>query len=281
MRGASRAVRREGKRLALVPTMGALHEGHLSLVRAARAACDVVAASIFVNPTQFGPNEDLAKYPRSFERDCEMLKREGVEFVFAPSVEEMYPAGAVTWVTVEELSGKLDGGSRPGHFRGVTTVVAKLFHIVEPDKAFFGQKDAAQVAIIRRMVRDLNLAVEIVVCPIVREADGLAMSSRNAYLNAEERKRALVLHRSLERVRQLVESGESDAERLVAAGREEVARENAVRLDYFEVVDPDTLDPVVDLSPGALVAVAAYVGATRLIDNLLLRPAKGDNHDGH
>ena len=281
MRGASRAVRREGKRLALVPTMGALHEGHLSLVRAARAACDVVAASIFVNPTQFGPNEDLAKYPRSFERDCEMLEREGVEFVFAPSVEEMYPAGAVTWVTVEELSGKLDGGSRPGHFRGVTTVVAKLFHIVEPDKAFFGQKDAAQVAIIRRMVRDLNLAVEIVVCPIVREADGLAMSSRNAYLNAEERKRALVLHRSLERVRQLVESGESDAERLVAAGREEVARENAVRLDYFEVVDPDTLDPVVDLSPGALVAVAAYVGATRLIDNLLLRPAKSDNNDGH
>ena len=281
MRGASRAVRREGKRLALVPTMGALHEGHLSLVRAARAACDVVAASIFVNPTQFGPNEDLAKYPRSFERDCEMLEREGVEFVFAPSVEEMYPAGAVTWVTVEELSGKLDGGSRPGHFRGVTTVVAKLFHIVEPDKAFFGQKDAAQVAIIRRMVRDLNLAVEIVVCPIVREADGLAMSSRNAYLNAEERKRALVLHRSLERVRQLVESGESDAERLVVAGREEVARENAVRLDYFEVVDPDTLDPVVDLSPGALVAVAAYVGATRLIDNLLLRPAKSDNNDGH
>jgi len=281
MRGASRAVRREGKRLALVPTMGALHEGHLSLVRAARAACDVVAASIFVNPTQFGPNEDLAKYPRSFERDCEMLGREGVEFVFAPSVEEMYPAGAVTWVTVEELSGKLDGSSRPGHFRGVTTVVAKLFHIGEPDKAFFGQKDAAQVAIIRRMVRDLNLAVEIVVCPIVREADGLAMSSRNAYLNAEERKRALVLHRSLERVRQLVESGESDAARLVAAGREEVARETAVRLDYFDVVDPDTLDPVVDLSTGALVAVTAYVGATRLIDNLLLRPAKGDNHDGH
>jgi pantoate--beta-alanine ligase len=270
MRTTSRTVRREGKLLGFVPTMGALHEGHLSLVRAARGASDVVAASIFVNPTQFGPNEDLAKYPRSFERDCEMLEREGVEFVFAPSVEEMYPAGAVTWVTVEELSGKLDGRSRPGHFRGVTTVVAKLFHIVEPDKAFFGQKDAAQVAIIRRMVWDLNLPVEIAVCPIVREADGLALSSRNAYLSPEERKRALVLHRSLMRVQQLVEAGERDAARLVAAGREEFAREGSVRLDYFEVVDPETLDPVAETSSGALVAVAAYVGATRLIDNVLL-----------
>jgi pantoate--beta-alanine ligase len=199
-----------------------------------------------------------------------MLEREGVEFAFAPSVEEMYPAGAVTWVTVEGLSGKLDGGSRPGHFRGVTTVVCKLLHIVDPDQAFFGQKDAAQVAIIRRMVRDLNLAVEIVVCPIVREPDGLALSSRNAYLNAEERKRARVLHGSLERVRQLVESGERDASRLVAAGREEFARESTVRLDYFEIVDPATLDPVGDVSGGALAAVAAYVGNTRLIDNVLL-----------
>ena len=255
-----------------MPTMGALHEGHLSLVRAARAASDVAVASIFVNPTQFGPNEDLAKYPRSFDRDCEMLEREVVEFVFAPSVEEMYPAGAVTWVTVEELSGKLDGRSRPGHFRGVTTVVSKLFHIVEPDKAFFGQKDAAQAAIIRRMVRDLNLPVEIVVCPIVREADGLAMSSRNAYLSPEERKRALVLHRSLERVQQLVGAGERDAARLLAAGQEEFARESSARLDYFEVVDPETLDPVADVSSGALVAVAAYVGATRLIDNAVLDP---------
>ncbi len=272
MRNASRAVRRGGKRLALVPTMGALHEGHLSLVRAARRASDVVAASIFVNPTQFGPNEDLAKYPRSFQRDCEMLEREGVDFVFAPSVEDMYPAGAVTWVTVEELSGKLDGRSRPGHFRGVTTVVAKLFHIVEPHKAFFGQKDAAQVAVIRRMVRDLNLPIEIVVCPIVREADGLAMSSRNAYLSAEERRRALVLNRSLMRVQESVGAGERYAASLVAAGREELARETGVRLDYFEVVDPETLDPVADVSRGALVAVAAYIGATRLIDNVLLAP---------
>ena len=250
--------------------MGALHEGHLSLVRAARASSDAVVASIFVNPTQFGPNEDLAKYPRSFASDRELLEREGVELLFAPSVEEMYPAGAVTWVTVEGLSGKLDGRSRPGHFRGVTTVVATLFHIVEPDAAFFGQKDAAQVAIIRRMVRDLNLPVEIVVCPIVREPDGLAMSSRNAYLDPEQRKRALVLRRSLLRVQRLADAGEREAAKLVTAGREEFAEEGSVRLDYFEIVDPDTLDPVEDISGGALVAVAAFVGSTRLIDNILL-----------
>jgi pantoate--beta-alanine ligase len=270
MRNASRAARRAGGRLGFVPTMGALHEGHLSLVRAARTASNVVAASIFVNPTQFGPNEDLAKYPRSFERDCELLEREGVDLLFAPAVQEMYPAGAVTWVTVEGLSEKLDGRSRPGHFRGVTTVVAKLFHVVEPDAAFFGQKDAAQVAIIRRMVRDLNLAVDIVVCPIVREADGLAMSSRNAYLDADQRKRALVLHRSLLPVQQLASAGERSAERLLAAGREEIAKESSVRLDYFEIVDAQTLDPVQDVSGGALVAVAAYVGSTRLIDNIVL-----------
>lgn len=278
MRAASRGARRDGKRLGLVPTMGALHEGHLSLVRAARAASDVVAVSIFVNPTQFGPNEDLAKYPRSFERDCELLEREGVEFIFAPSVDEMYPAGALTWVTVEGLSGKLDGRSRPSHFRGVTTVVSKLFHIVEPDAAFFGQKDAAQVAVIRRMVRDLNFEVEITVCPIVRESDGLAMSSRNAYLTGEQRKQALILHRSLMRVKEMAAGGESSAERLIAAGREEFATEPGVRLDYFEVVDPQTLDPMKNVSSGALVAVAAYVGATRLIDNLLLQstPATRD-----
>lgn len=276
MRKACRAARRGGKVLALVPTMGALHEGHLSLVRAARAASDVVAASIFVNPTQFGPKEDLAKYPRSFERDCELLEREGVELVFSPEVEEMYPTGnpeASTWVTVEGLSGKVDGRSRPGHFRGVTTVVAKLFHIVEPDAAFFGQKDAAQVAVIRKMVRDLNFAVEIVVCPIVRESDGLAMSSRNAYLDAAQRKQALVLHRSLERAKKLAESGERSAAKLASAARQEFASEPEVRLDYFEIVNPDTLDPVEEVSAGALVAVAAYVGNTRLIDNIVLRAA--------
>ena len=270
MRAESRAVRRAGKRMGFVPTMGALHEGHFSLVRAARASCDVVAASIFVNPTQFGPNEDLAKYPRSFDRDRESLEREGVEFLFAPSVEEMYPAGAVTWVTVEGLSDKLDGRSRPGHFRGVTTIVEKLFHVVEPDAAFFGQKDAAQVAIIRRMVRDLSLSVEIVVCPIIREPDGLAMSSRNTYLDREQRKRALVLHRSLMHIQKLAESGEQEAAKLVAAGREDFAQVPSVRLDYLEIVHPDTLDPVKDISAGALAAVAAFVGNTRLIDNLLL-----------
>ncbi len=255
--------------------MGALHEGHLSLVRAARASCDAVAVSIFVNPTQFGPNEDLANYPRAFERDRELLEREGVELLFAPAADEMYPGGAVTWVVVEQLSGKLDGRSRPGHFRGVTTVVAKLFHIVEPDVAFFGQKDAAQVAIIRRMVRDLNLPVEIVVCPIVREPDGLAMSSRNAYLDPLQRTQALVLHRSLMRAQELAGAGQRSAAMLAAAGREEVAAEPSVRLDYFEIVDPETLHPVGDVTQGALIAVAAFVGTTRLIDNFLLEKTAG------
>jgi pantoate--beta-alanine ligase len=281
-RAASRAARLAGRRLGFVPTMGALHEGHLSLVRAAGRASNVVTASIFVNPTQFGANEDLAKYPRTFERDCRLLESEGVDLVFAPTVEEMYPTSedgnvgpaSVTWVTVEGLSNKLDGRSRPGHFRGVTTVVAKLFHVVEPDAAFFGQKDAAQVAVIRRMVEDLHLPVEIVICPIVREPDGLAMSSRNAYLDPKQRQQALVLHRSLEKVRQMAERGELGAAELAAAGRQEVASQPAVRLDYFEVVDPDTLDPVEDASRGALVAVAAYVGSTRLIDNIVLKSQK-------
>ena len=270
MRAACRAVRRGGKRLGFVPTMGALHEGHVSLVRAAKASCDVVAASIFVNPLQFAPTEDLAKYPHNFERDRGLLGKEGVELLFAPSVEEMYPAGVVTWVTVEELSSKLDGRSRPGHFRGVTTVVAKLFHIVEPDAAFFGQKDAAQVAIVRRMVRDLNFPVEIVGCPIVREPDGLAMSSRNAYLDERQRKQALVLHRSLLCVKKSWEAGEWDASNLVALGHQEIAEEKSLRLDYLEIVDPGSLDSLATAAQGALVAVAAFVGTTRLIDNILL-----------
>jgi pantoate--beta-alanine ligase len=270
MRAACREAKRGGARLGFVPTMGALHEGHLSLVRAARASCDVVAASIFVNPLQFGPREDLGKYPRDFDRDRTLLEKESVELLFAPTVADMYPAGAVTRVEVEGLSDKLDGRSRPGHFRGVSTVVAKLFHIVEPDAAFFGQKDAAQLAIIRRMVRDLDFPVEIVACPIVREADGLAMSSRNAYLNLEERKQALVLHRSLLRVKKLWEDGERDLAKLLAAGREEISRETSVRLDYFEIVDGDSLDSTGDVAEGSLVAVAALVGTTRLIDNVAL-----------
>ena len=275
MRAACRAGRSGGRRLAFVPTMGALHEGHLSLVRAARAAWDLVAASIFVNPTQFGPTEDLEKYPRNFERDRDLLAQEGVELLFAPSVEEMYPARAATWITVDGLSDKLDGRSRPGHFRGVTTVVAKLFHIVEPDAAFFGQKDAAQLAIIRRMVRDLNFPVQIIACPIVREPDGLAMSSRNAYLDPRQRKQAPVLHRALLRVNGVWESGEREASRLLAAGLPEFVNEDSVRLDYFQIVDADTLDPVEKAGEGALVAVAAFVGSTRLIDNLVLGRFEG------
>jgi len=270
MRSASRDTRSEGKRFGFVPTMGALHEGHLSLVRAAKAKSDVVAVSIFVNPLQFGPTEDLAKYPRSFERDRELLEKEAVDIVFAPQPEEMYPKGAVTYVTVEGLSEKLCGRSRPGHFRGVATVVAKLFHIVEPDLAFFGQKDAAQATIIRRMVRDLNLPIEIVVCPIIREPDGLAMSSRNVYLRPEERKAAPVLNRSLTETKNRFDQGERNARKLIAAGKRVLAQESRVRLDYFEIVDPDTLDPVLEVTRSALVAIAALVGNTRLIDNILL-----------
>jgi pantoate--beta-alanine ligase len=270
MRAASRAVRHGGNRLGLVPTMGALHEGHLSLIRTARSQCDAVAASIFVNPLQFGPNEDLAKYPRDFDRDCELLEKEGVDFLFAPSVEEMYPARAVTHVTVEGLSDKLCGKSRPGHFRGVTTAVSKLFHIVEPDVAYFGQKDAAQLAIIRQMVRDLNFPVEIEACPIVREPDGLAMSSRNAYLNTQERKAALVLYRSLKRVQELFTQGERKAASLADDGKRAFMEEKSAWLDYLEVVDPDSLDSLTEVKKTALAAVAAFVGTTRLIDNVVL-----------
>jgi pantoate--beta-alanine ligase len=269
-RAASRSARLSSKRVGLVPTMGALHEGHLSLVRAAKTQCDVVAVSIFVNPTQFGPSEDFAKYPRDFERDQELLEKEDVDMVFAPSVDEMYPPGGVTYVTVEGLSEKLCGRSRPGHFRGVTTVVSKLFHIIEPDKAFFGQKDAAQVAVISRMVRDLNFPVEIVVCPIVREPDGLAMSSRNAYLDPQQRDSALVLYRSLSRVQAMFKAGEREISRLLSAGKEMFVQEPSMRLDYLEIVDPENLEPVSELSKPALVAVAAFVGPTRLIDNLVL-----------
>jgi len=273
-RAAARALKSSGKKLGLVPTMGALHDGHLSLVQLAKRQCDAVAASIFVNPKQFGPKEDFAKYPRSFEGDREMLEAEGVELLFAPSVEEMYPSGSTTFVNVEGLSERLDGVSRPGHFRGVATVVSKLLHIVEPDKAFFGQKDAVQVAIIKRMVHDLDLPVEIVVGPIVREPDGLAMSSRNAYLDAKQRKQALVLSRALKRVEASIRDGEVDTNRLVNAAKRIFAEEPEVRVDYIAMVDPDTLDPINDVANGALIAVAAYVGSTRLIDNVVIEPKR-------
>jgi pantoate--beta-alanine ligase len=274
MTSLSKAACFAGRRVGFVPTMGALHEGHLSLVRLARARCDVVVVSIFVNPAQFGPNEDFSRYPRTFEKDSALLAAEGVDYIFFPAVEEIYAPGAITWVTVEGLTDQLDGRSRPGHFRGVSTVVARLFNIVQPDLAFFGQKDGAQVAVIRRMVCDLHFGVEVVVGPIVREPGGLAMSSRNVYLDVAQRQQALVLSRSLQRVKIMVEQGERSAARLIAAGREEIAREPGVKLDYFEIVNWETLDPVTDVSSGDLVAVAAYVGTTRLIDNIVLE-AKG------
>jgi pantoate--beta-alanine ligase len=269
-RAALAALRATGATVGLVPTMGALHAGHISLVRAARHACDAVVVSIFVNPTQFGPNEDFSKYPRTFEADRALLEAEKVDLLFAPDAAEIYPAGATTVVDVERISGCLDGKSRPGHFRGVATVVASLFHIVAPNKAFFGQKDAAQVAILRRMVRDLHFDLELVVCPIVREPDGLALSSRNRYLSPDDRRRALVLSRALRAVEQRAAAGLTDSAALLAAGHAVLATEPSVRLDYFRIVDPDTLEDIPDGRRPALVAIAACVGPTRLIDNLLI-----------
>jgi len=253
-----------------VPTMGALHEGHLSLVRAARDACDRVVVSIFVNPTQFGPTEDLEKYPRTFEQDKVLLEGAGVDLLFAPNAEEIYPPGARTFVTVEDLSSRLDGLSRPGHFRGVATVVAKLFNLVQPDVAFFGQKDAAQVAVLRRMVRDLNFPVEMVVCPTVREPDGLAMSSRNRYLSPQQRKSALALSQALRAMENAAKAGEHRADILLAQGLRVLESEPGIRADYLAAVHPDTLEPLENLAAGGLLAVAAFAGETRLIDNVLL-----------
>jgi len=253
-----------------VPTMGYLHEGHLSLVRRARAENDHVAVSIFVNPTQFGPHEDYNRYPRDLERDLRLLEPLGVDLVFAPSVEEMYPPGFQTWVIVEEVSRPLEGAARPGHFRGVATVVTKLFNIVQPDRAYFGQKDAQQAVVIRRMVQDLNIPVEIVVCPTVREPDGLAMSSRNTYLNPEERRAATVLFRALQATKARYEQGERDAERLREAMREVIQAEPLARLDYVSVADPETLQELDRVEDRALLSLAVYIGKTRLIDNILL-----------
>jgi pantoate--beta-alanine ligase len=253
-----------------VPTMGYLHEGHLSLVRRARAENDRVAVSIFVNPTQFGPHEDYARYPRDLERDLRLLEPLGVDLVFIPSVEEMYPPGFQTWVIVEEVSRPLEGASRPGHFRGVATVVAKLFNILQPDRAYFGQKDAQQTVVIRRMVQDLNIPVEIVICPTVREPDGLAMSSRNTYLNPEERRAATVLFRALQAAKARYEAGERDAERLREAMREVIRAEPLARIDYVSVAHPETLQELERVEGPALLSLAVYIGTTRLIDNLML-----------
>jgi pantoate--beta-alanine ligase len=270
LRSWSRAHRSNGNAIGLVPTLGALHAGHASLVRAAKASCGAVAVSIFVNPTQFGPDEDFARYPRTFDADCALAKSEGADVIFAPSVEELYPTGAATFVEVEGLSSRLDGASRRGHFRGVATVVAKLLIAAEPDQAFFGQKDAAQVAVLRRMAEDLRLATEIVVCPIVREHDGLALSSRNMYLSPAERAQSLILSVAVRKVEAQAASGERRASVLLDAARQTFAAEPEVRIDYIELVDWATLEPVETVVPGALFAVAAFVGATRLIDNAIL-----------
>jgi pantoate--beta-alanine ligase len=255
----------------LVPTMGFLHEGHISLVRAARAECAAVAASIFVNPTQFGPNEDFAAYPRDLARDLRLLEEAGADLVWIPTPEVMYPAGFQTWVSVEEVTRPLEGAMRPGHFRGVATVVAKLFNAVQPDKAYFGQKDAQQAVVIRQMARDLNFPVEVVVCPIRREVDGLAMSSRNTYLNPDERQAATVLSRALNAAQASYRAGEGDADALRQIMTDTINAEPLARLQYVSCADPDTLQELSGSIPGkALLSMAVYMGKTRLIDNLVI-----------
>jgi pantoate--beta-alanine ligase len=253
-----------------VPTMGYLHDGHLSLVRRAKEECASVVASIFVNPTQFGPGEDLSKYPRNLARDLRLLESVGVDLVWTPTPEVMYPSGFQTWVTVDELTKGLEGAMRPGHFRSVTTVVAKLFNAVQPHKAYFGQKDAQQAAVIRRMTKDLDFPVAIVVCPTVREADGLAMSSRNAYLNAEERQAATVLFRALSAAKTAFEEGERDAEKLRQVVRETVASEPLATLQYVSCADYETLQELERVERKALLSMAVFMGKTRLIDNFVL-----------
>src|ERR1700688_2972005 len=266
----------EGRPVGFVPTMGALHEGHMSLVSAALAECQPVIASIFVNPTQFAPGEDLQKYPRTFEADRKRLEEAGVGYLFAPEAAELYPQGFRTWVNVEGLSDRLEGRVRPGHFRGVTTVVLKLLEIVQPQKAFFGRKDAQQARIIRQMARDLHLDSEIVVCPIVREPDGLAMSSRNAYLNPKERRAATILFRALDGARISIARGERDALRLTAAMREMIRTEPLADLDYAELVDAETLESVTRLRGACLALLAVRIGTTRLVDNLLIEEREGE-----
>ena len=261
--------------LGLVPTMGYLHQGHLSLVRQAKKENKYAAVSIYVNPTQFAPSEDLKSYPRDLERDLAMLKGVGTDIIFIPSDEEMYPAGYNTWVNVRGITDTLEGRARPTHFQGVTTVCNKLFNIVEPDKAYFGQKDAQQALVIRKMVAELDMDLEIVVAPTVREPDGLAMSSRNAYLSAGERRRALVLSAALAEAREAIRDGERDGARLAERVRERIRAAEGVELEYVAVVDPDTLADLDRIRGACLVAVAAKVGATRLIDNCLLRDLGG------
>ena len=273
LEGMGRAIRKEkskSRSIGLVPTMGFLHEGHLSLVRVSRAAADVTVVSLFVNPIQFGPKEDLKTYPRDFERDAAMLRMERADYLFAPADGDMYPREHRAFVEVRELQDRLCGRTRPGHFRGVCTVVLKLFNLVEPACAVFGQKDAQQALILKRMVADLNVPVRMIVAPIVREPDGLALSSRNMYLNPEERRAAQVLSRSLNEARAMITAGSRDAGPVTARMRSLIEAEPAARIDYVEAVDPDELKPVEGLRDGTLIALAVFIGRTRLIDNMIV-----------
>jgi pantoate--beta-alanine ligase len=275
MKQVARDARSNARTLGLVPTMGALHEGHFSLIREARGQCSPVVVSIFVNPKQFGPSEDFQKYPRSLEADRAALENLGVDYLFAPTPEEMYPSGFRTSVAVDGLSDLFEGRSRPGHFRGVSTVVLKLFEIVQPSIAFFGRKDAQQARILRQMATDLNLDAQLAICPIVRESDGLALSSRNCYLSTADRRAATSLYRSLEAVRAAIAAREIDALRLLTAARRVLSAEPAVKLDYAEIVDADSFEPVAALRRTCYVLLAAFVGSTRLIDNALIEPDAG------
>jgi len=270
VRNLVRAARREGKRIGLVPTMGALHVGHISLIEAAAKACDFVVVSIFVNPTQFGPGEDFENYPRPIEADLEICRKAGVDAVFAPAPKEMYPAENITWVTVEKLTEPLCGRGRPGHFRGVTTVCAKLFNIVAPDAAYFGQKDAQQAIVIRRMAADLNMPLEIVICPTVREPEGLAVSSRNQYLSEQQKKDATAIHKSLRECRRMIDAGAVETGEIIAAMRKILQQVPSIKIEYISIVDAQTLESVEKVAGKVLAAVAVRIGPARLIDNILV-----------
>jgi pantoate--beta-alanine ligase len=279
MKEQARQARAENRIIGLVPTMGALHAGHLSLIERARRECSPVIASIFVNPKQFGPNEDFSNYPRTFESDSDKLQRAGVDSLFAPEPREIYPDGFATYVNVDGLSDRLEGRSRPGHFRGVTTVVMKLLQIVQPNFAYFGRKDAQQSRLITQMARDLNLDTEIVVCPPIREPDGLALSSRNVYLNAEERKAATVLYRALDAARGDLAAGVRDALQLQAVLQGTLGAERYARVDYAEIVDAESFEPVARVNKPCYVLLAVFIGRTRLIDNLYVEPKTSDSEE--
>jgi len=276
LRAYLRAARKDDKRIGFVPTMGAFHEGHLTLMRRARADCDIVVVSVFVNPTQFGPGEDFERYPRDLARDSRLAQQVGVDALFTPTVEEIYPAGAQMVVEVPVLAARWEGEARPGHFRGVATVCAKLFQIVQPDRAYFGQKDYQQLKVVERLVADLHIPLTVVPVPTVREEDGLAMSSRNAYLSAEERRAATVLHRALTRAESLFESGERSGKVLRAALTETLTSEPLAKPDYAAIADAETLEPLETVEDRAVALLAVRIGATRLIDNLLLGAPLGN-----